>query len=476
MRELRLLADRGRTVVVVTHSVLHLDLCDHVLVMCLGGRMGYFGPPDELLKFFGAEDYADVFDKVTNDADRWAQLYRNSDIYRKYVGEVALEILTRDMKTPLADAIPTPRPTPRPVESDPGRAARSRRRGPAGDGECAGRPARDGRAIGFGGPDRARRQPVRSGGAGLGRGQPQPHPEHGVVSSGGHRLRAGRLHGRRLDDGWFDDRQRLRTGRGQRDGRHGSDPSRGSGRRTVAGLPGRGPDRSAGRVDAGDDAAELRRGTGPGAGTRRGGAGRPAPGRTGPSAAAVPAAVAPVRKAPAKPKSKLDARLDRLAAVVFRDSKLPPLPAPQGVQDKSMTQQALHPVAPLRQFLTLCLRMIAVIVSDRGYAAFLIGLPIALAALSRTVPGTKGLGPDPAGFDLEAERRLAVFIVGAAFMGIAISIREIINEASIYRRERAIGLSPTAYLASKVVIFVIIDTIQVLIFIYLSMLGPARPG
>jgi len=121
--------------------------------------------------------------------------------------------------------------------------------------------------------------------------------------------------------------------------------------------------------------------------------------------------------------------------------------------------------------------MIAVIVSDRGYAAFLIGLPIALAALSRTVPGSKGLGPDLAGFDLEAERRLAVFIVGAAFMGIAISIREIINEGSIYRRERAIGLSPTAYLASKVVIFVIIDTIQVLIFIYLSMLwlpGPAE--
>ena len=92
MRELRLLADRGRTVVVVTHSVLHLELCDHVLVMCLGGRMGYFGPPDKLLEFFEAEDYADVFDKVTNDADRWAQRYRNSEIYRRYVGEVALEL------------------------------------------------------------------------------------------------------------------------------------------------------------------------------------------------------------------------------------------------------------------------------------------------------------------------------------------------------------------------------------------------
>ena len=64
MRELRLLADRGRTVVVVTHSVLHLDLCDHVLVMCLGGRMGYFGPPDQLLAFFQAEDYFRLRDRV----------------------------------------------------------------------------------------------------------------------------------------------------------------------------------------------------------------------------------------------------------------------------------------------------------------------------------------------------------------------------------------------------------------------------
>src|SRR5215831_9944176 len=112
MRELRLLADRGRTVVVVTHSVLHLDLCDHVLVMCLGGRMGYFGPPDELLPFFEAEDYADVFDKVTNDADRWAQRYRNSEVYRKYVGEVALELAAKDFKPLPDDIMPTPRPAP----------------------------------------------------------------------------------------------------------------------------------------------------------------------------------------------------------------------------------------------------------------------------------------------------------------------------------------------------------------------------
>ncbi len=192
----------------------------------------------------------------------------------------------------------------------------------------------------------------------------------------------------------------------------------------------------------------------------------------------------------------MDSGLDRIAAVVFRDSKAakksapkpkgvifsdakaPPKdapPPPKGVQEKSMTQQALHPVAPLRQFFTLCLRMISVIISDRGYSLFLIGLPIALAGLSRAIPGDKGLGEDLVTFNLEAQRRLAVFIVGAAFMGVAVAIREIVNEGSIYRRERAIGLSPTAYLASKVAVFVIIDTIQVIIFIYLSMWGLPRP-
>jgi hypothetical protein len=86
-----------------------------------------------------------------------------------------------------------------------------------------------------------------------------------------------------------------------------------------------------------------------------------------------------------------------------------------------------------------------------------------------------GLSRDIAGFDLEAERRLAVFIVGAAFMGVAIAIREIVGEQSIYRRERAIGLSPSAYLLSKVVVFIVIDTIQTVIFIYLSMWGLPGP-
>jgi hypothetical protein len=145
-----------------------------------------------------------------------------------------------------------------------------------------------------------------------------------------------------------------------------------------------------------------------------------------------------------------------------------------------LRNRALHPAAPLRQYVTLCLRMIAVIASDRGYALFLLGLPLALALLTHSVPGEHGLAPPPLGpplfgRSLEAQRLLVVLVVGAAFLGIAPAIREIVQESTIYRRERAVGLSPGAYLASKITIFAIINAIQVVLFVYLALLGRGGP-
>ena len=45
MELLRSLADAGRTVVVVTHSVANLDVCDRLLVLVPGGKVAFFGPP-----------------------------------------------------------------------------------------------------------------------------------------------------------------------------------------------------------------------------------------------------------------------------------------------------------------------------------------------------------------------------------------------------------------------------------------------
>lgn len=61
MQLLRHLADAGHTVVVVTHSVQSLELCDQLLLLAPGGRPAYLGPPDALLTAFGCENHAAVF-------------------------------------------------------------------------------------------------------------------------------------------------------------------------------------------------------------------------------------------------------------------------------------------------------------------------------------------------------------------------------------------------------------------------------
>ncbi|QIX25772.1 FHA domain-containing protein [Nocardioides sp. JQ2195] len=73
MHQLRTLADEGRVVMVVTHSVLALDVCDNVLVLAPGGRRAYFGPPGGVLEHFGCRDYPQVFD-LLDEPDLWQRI------------------------------------------------------------------------------------------------------------------------------------------------------------------------------------------------------------------------------------------------------------------------------------------------------------------------------------------------------------------------------------------------------------------
>lgn len=83
MRLLRALADDGRTVVVVTHEISSLSLCDQVLVLAPGGVPAYVGPPDDAPERFGETDMAEVFtDLVTTDPAAWADGPAPSSVVR----------------------------------------------------------------------------------------------------------------------------------------------------------------------------------------------------------------------------------------------------------------------------------------------------------------------------------------------------------------------------------------------------------
>lgn len=86
MHMLRGLADDGRTVIVVTHSVLSLDVCDRLLVLAPGGRVAYYGPPGDALEFFGFEHWPEAFEAFERDQDRdWAGEFRDSPFQRRYI-------------------------------------------------------------------------------------------------------------------------------------------------------------------------------------------------------------------------------------------------------------------------------------------------------------------------------------------------------------------------------------------------------
>jgi ABC-type multidrug transport system ATPase subunit len=72
MSLLRKLADRGKTVVVVTHSTSNLDLADDLAVLAPGGKLAYFGSPKSVMQTFKTQDWAQLFEQLINSTDSGA--------------------------------------------------------------------------------------------------------------------------------------------------------------------------------------------------------------------------------------------------------------------------------------------------------------------------------------------------------------------------------------------------------------------
>ena len=88
MELLRSLAEGGRTVVVVTHSMESLNLCDRVLFLAPGGRSAYYGPPQLAITYFGAADYQEVFRELSVDTpERWKARFLAHELGQRYLVE-----------------------------------------------------------------------------------------------------------------------------------------------------------------------------------------------------------------------------------------------------------------------------------------------------------------------------------------------------------------------------------------------------
>jgi ABC transport system ATP-binding/permease protein len=130
-----------------------------------------------------------------------------------------------------------------------------------------------------------------------------------------------------------------------------------------------------------------------------------------------------------------------------------------------------------RQFSTIARRQVRLVVSDRGYTVFLALLPFFIGVLSLTVRGKTGLGiADPMSNNPDQPGQILVMLnVGAIFMGTALTIRDLIGERPIFRREQAVGLSTGAYLGAKIAVFCGFAIIQAAIATIITIIGWGSP-
>jgi ABC transport system ATP-binding/permease protein len=130
-----------------------------------------------------------------------------------------------------------------------------------------------------------------------------------------------------------------------------------------------------------------------------------------------------------------------------------------------------------RQFAIAVRRQGWLTVGDQRYFIFLTILPVLFGAITLLVPGNAGLGPaDPYGNSPdEAVEILAVLVIGAVIMGTALGIRDLVGERRIFRRDQANGLSASAFLAGKVVVYSLIAVVATAIMTTAAVVGKGAP-
>ncbi|CPR01912.1 transmembrane ABC transporter ATP-binding protein [Mycobacterium bohemicum DSM 44277] len=103
----------------------------------------------------------------------------------------------------------------------------------------------------------------------------------------------------------------------------------------------------------------------------------------------------------------------------------------------------------------LAFRQLRLVFADDVYFLFWLVLPLVLAALAVLIPGDSGLGRPAQGADNphEAIEILAALNIAAVVLGTALTIRAVVSERRVFRREQEVGLSASAYVTAKVLVF-----------------------
>jgi ABC-type multidrug transport system permease subunit len=116
------------------------------------------------------------------------------------------------------------------------------------------------------------------------------------------------------------------------------------------------------------------------------------------------------------------------------------------------------------QLRTLVRRYAAALAADRTFLAIMIALPFVMGAMAHALAGSR-LDQN------SALNALLILCVGGVLTGAANAVRELVKERTIYQRERAVGLSRSAYLCSKIVVLGTVTVVQAVVLTMVGLFG-----
>lgn len=130
------------------------------------------------------------------------------------------------------------------------------------------------------------------------------------------------------------------------------------------------------------------------------------------------------------------------------------------------------------QLAVLISRNVKVMTSDGPFFGFLIVLPFLMAMVGLLAGSEYGLSEGPleqVGLNPSARSLLLVMVLAGVFIGASSSIQELVKERAIFAREKSVGLSPSAYITSKVFVLAVLVIFQTSVFTMITLLGRPLP-
>lgn len=85
MHQLRGLSEKkGKTVIVITHTLQNIDIFDKIIFLAPGGKLCFYGTPKQAQEFFQVDNLTDAYEKISKDINGYVKKYNSA----KQKGEI----------------------------------------------------------------------------------------------------------------------------------------------------------------------------------------------------------------------------------------------------------------------------------------------------------------------------------------------------------------------------------------------------